>query len=345
MIIPQDILAVDWNHAAHAVRIGQTPQASSGPRLSLFKKRPKVAAFTALSAPSVSSALFQTRPWISKLFWDYRTINATAPWHEMLRELEELQPDVIICYASLAGRLAQAKLDGKLRLDMPTTGAISTGGDCLTAGIRSLCKQAFGLDPMNGYGCGETLGIARQWQGMPHMLIFEDIVILEAVDAQERACQEGVLSHHALVTPLINTALPLLRYRLEDRLSLGPIQEAWPFQTIGELIGRSNMSYVFKVPETQIFNGSKLISIMETLPQVMTYQFRQTGMDELECRFVMRDVEEAEVLVATLQREVRDSLDCGGCRNVKFKTVSVHSLQPDTRTGKVEQNAPLPFEH
>ena len=261
----------------------------------------------------------------------------------ILEQVEKLQPEIIICYASLAGRLAQAKLDGRLRLDMPKTGVISTGGDCLTPGIRSLCMQAFGLDPLDGYGSGETLGIARQWQGMPHMAIFEDIAILEAVDSQERTCQEGELSDHALVTPLLNTALPLLRYRLEDRIRLGPVQEGWPFRTISELRGRSNMSYVFKVPETQIFIGTRFISIMEPLGDVATYQFRQLSMDELECRFVIREPEKEAAIGAAIQEGVRNSLDNSGCRNVKFRALRVHSLEPDPRTGKVEQNAPLPI--
>lgn len=343
LIIPQDIVAVDWNHAAHAVRVGNSPQASSGPKPSLFKRRLKAVAFTTLSAPSVSSALFLTRPWISKLFWDYRTINATAPWEEIIDQLEELQPEILICYASLAGRLAQAKLDGRLRLNLPAqTGAISTGGDCLTPGIRSLCRQAFGIEPFDGYGCGETLGIARQWKGMTNMVIFEDIAVFEAVDANERACQEGELSDHALVTPLINTALPLLRYRLEDRVRLGPIQEGWPFRTISELMGRSSMSYLFKVPDSRVFIGTKLITTMEHLPDVTIYQFQQTAWDKLECRFVVQDGEKADAAAQAIQSAVRRCLDGAGCSEVKFQVHCLKSLEPDPRTGKVEQNRPFP---
>lgn len=343
LIIPQDILAVDWNHAAHAVRVSPSPRSSSGPRPSLFRKRPKVVAFTTLSAPSVSSALFLTRPWISKLLWNYRTVNATAPWEDIVRQVEEIQPQILIGYGSLIGRLAQAKLEGRLRLDLPAdTGVISSGGDTLTPGIRALCRQAFGIDPLDGYGCGETLGVARQWKGMPHMVVFEDIAVLEAVDAREQACAEGELSDHALVTPLFNTALPLLRYRLEDRIRLGPVQEGWPFRTLTELMGRGSMSYLFKIPGPSVFIGSKFISIMEHLPLVTTYQFRQTGWDELECRFVVQDAENEATLGNAIQTAVRRCLDGGGCAGVKFRAVGVPTIEPDPRTGKVEQNRPFP---
>jgi phenylacetate-coenzyme A ligase PaaK-like adenylate-forming protein len=342
LIIPQDILAVDWNHAAHAVRVTPTARASSTPKPSLFRKRPKVVAFTTLSAPSVSSALFMTRPWISRMLWDYRTVNATAPWEEIVRQVEEIQPEILIGYASLIGRLAQAKLEGRLRLDLPAdTGVISSGGDTLTPGIRALCRQAFGIEPLDGYGCGGTLGVARQWKGMPHMVIFGDIAVLEAVDAREQACAEGELSDHALVTPLFNTALPLLRYRLEDRILLGPVQEGWPFRTLAELMGRGSMSYLFKVPESRVFIGTKLIATMEHLPEVTLYQFRQTGWDELECRFVVQGENEAALRQA-IQIEVRRCLDGAGCAEVKFQVHRVHSLEPDPRTGKVEQNRPFP---
>lgn len=343
LIIPQDIHAVDWNHAAHAVRVGPTAKASTGPKPSVFKKRPKVVAFTTLSAPSVSSALFLTRPWISKLLWDYHTVNATAPWEEIIRQVENIQPQILIGYASLIGRLAQAKLDGRLRLDLPSdTGVISSGGDTLTPGIRALCRRAFGIEPLDGYGCGETLGIARQWKGMPNLVIFEDIAVLEAVDAYEHACPEGELSDHALVTPLFNTALPLLRYRVEDRIRLGPVQEGWPFRTLTELMGRGSMSYLFKIPGPSVFIGSKFISIMEHLPLVTTYQFQQTGWDALECRFVVQAVEREAVISAAIQDEVRRCLDGAGCAGVKFRAISVPSISPDPRTGKVEQNRPFP---
>ncbi|WP_322282240.1 hypothetical protein [Prosthecobacter sp.] len=340
--IPHDIASVDWNHTAHATRNAPLPESTSTPRLPLFRKRPIAAAFICSSAPSVSAALLGTRPWIGSLFCDYQPISVTAPWEEIIAHLHRMKPDILIGYASLIGRLAQAKIEGTLKLDLPSPGgAISTGGDCLTPGIRALCRQAFGIEPMDGYGCGETLGLARQWAGMNHMVVFEDLAVLEAVDQNEQETGPDDLSDHALVTPLFNTALPLLRYRLDDRVRFGPVQEGWPFKVIHELSGRSALTYTFQVPEKLVYVGTKFIAVMQHQPQVACYQFCQTGPSSIECRFVLQPGADQAQIQARLDASIRQCLDEGGCGKVSAKATLVSHLEPDPRTGKVEQNVPL----
>lgn len=340
--IPNEITSVDWNHAAHAVRTAATTEKSSRPKLALFGKRPVAASFICSSAPSVSSALLQTRPWVGSLFCDYRPISVTAPWQEIIDQLHEMQPQILIGYASLIARLAQAKLDGTLKLDLPAVGgAISTGGDTLTPGIRELCRQAFGIEPLNGYGCGESLGIARQWAGMEHMLVFEDLAVFEAVDHNEQECPEDTLSDHALVTPLFNKALPLLRYRIDDRVRFGPPPAGWPFKVIAELSGRSALTYTFWAPDKLIFVGTKFLNVMEHQPLITAYQFRQTGRDSVECVFVVQPGADAADIQSRLEVSIRQCLVEGGCTNVRSKVIHAHHLAPDPRSGKVEQNVPL----
>jgi phenylacetate-CoA ligase len=340
--IPHDITAVDWNHAVHAVRTAPTTQNSSAPKPSLFGKRPVVASFICLSVPSTSAALLQTRPWVGSLFCDYQPISVTAPWQEIIDQLHKIKPTILIGYASLIGRLAQAKLDGTLKLELPTPGgAISTGGDCLTPGIRSLCRQAFGIEPMDGYGCGEALGIARQWSGMQHLLVFEDIAVFEAVDQNEQESPAEVLSDHTLVTPLFNTALPLLRYRIDDRVRFGPAPAGWPFKVIHELSGRSAMTYNFRTPEKVVLVGTKFLAVLQHQPEVTAYQFRQTSADSIECLFVAQSGADKNEIQLRLETSIRQCLIEGGCASVRFRAIPVHHLESDPRTGKVEQNVPL----
>ena len=340
--IPHAITSVDWNHAAHAIRNAPTTQKSSTPRPSLFGKRPVAASFICSSAPSVSASLLQTRPWIGSLFCDYQPISVTAPWQEIIDELHRMKPTILIGYASLIGRLAQAKLDGTLKLELPVPGgAISTGGDCLTPGIRALCRQAWGIEPLDGYGCGESLGIARQWAGMDSMVVFEDLAVFEAVDQNEQESPQGVLSDHALVTPLFNTALPLLRYRIDDRVRFGPEPAGWPFKVIHELSGRSAMTYTFRAPEKLIFVGTKFLTVLEHQPEVASYQFRQTSADAIECRFVVQSGSDTNEIHSRLETSIRQCLIEGGCANVRSSAIPVHHLEPDPRTGKVEQNVPF----
>ncbi|MCX6848598.1 MAG: hypothetical protein NTY98_06735 [Verrucomicrobia bacterium] len=342
LAIPHEITSVDWNNAVHAIRQFPTASKSTTPLPSFFKKRPVVAAFICTSAPTVSASLLQTRPWIGSLLCDYRPVSITAPWNQIIDQLHEIKPTVLVGYASLIGRLAQARLDGTLRLDLPAEGgAIVTGGDNLTPGIRLLCRQAFGIDPLNGYGCGETLGIARQFPGMDHMTVFEDLAVFEAVDHNEQESPPETLSDHALVTPLLNTALPLLRYRIEDRVRFGPAPAGWPFKLIHEVSGRSDMTYIFHAPEKLVFVGVKLLIVMENQPLVSFYQFCQTGPCAMEGRFVLQPGTDPADVLPGLEAAIRQSLNEGGCSKVSCKAVLVHHLEPDPRTGKVEQNVPF----
>lgn len=343
--VPHDIASVDWGHACQNLRNSASPHSASQPPLPLFRRRLKVLAFVTATSPSVSAALYATRPWIGALFCTYHRINITAPWSEILAEVQRIQPDAMMGYASLFGRLAQAQLNGELTLRMPKDkGYIWAGGDAVTPGIRDLCRRAFGIEPFNMYGCGETLGIARQWRGMEHLHCHDDMLVFEAVDAADQPVPDGVLSDHALVTPLINKALPLLRYRVHDRVKLGPVDAHWPFKRIEQIIGRSTMCYVFKTPERRVFIGTNFLFFMDEQQEVSIYQFRQTAPDAVECLFVPQPGVDVPVLQQQLETLMRRCLDDGGCTTVKCSARTVAQLSPDPRTGKVEQNVPLPDE-
>ena len=343
LAIPHDIAAVDWGHACQNLRNSTSPHSASQPPL--FRRRLKAIAFVTATAPSISGALYATRPWVGSLFCQYHRINVTSPWEEIVAEVQRIQPDMMMGYASLFGRLAQAQLNGGLEIRIPKDrGCIWAGGDAVTPGIRDLCRRAFGIEPFSMYGCGETLGIARQWRGMEHLHCHDDMMVFEAVDAADQPVPDGVLSDHALATPLINKALPLLRYRINDRVKLGPVDSAWPFKSIEQIYGRSTMTYVFKTPERRVFVGTRFLFVMEHRKDVATYQFRQTAADAVACVLMPQPGANEAVLLEELVVAMRSSLEDGGCAGVKCSARIVPQLLPDPRTGKVEQNVPLPDE-
>jgi phenylacetate-CoA ligase len=342
LAIPHDLAAVDWGHASQNLRNSASPHSSRQPQLPFFRRRLRAAAFVTSTAPSISGALYATRPWVGALFCKYHRINVTAPWAEILAEVQRIRPDVMMGYASLFGRLAQAQLSGELKLSLPPErGCIWAGGDAVTPGIRDLCQRAFGIQPFSMYGCGETLSIARQWRGMRHLVCHDDVMVFEAVDATGQPVPEGVLSDHALATPLLNKALPLLRYRINDRVEMGPVDSEWPFQTIRQIHGRSTMTYVFRAPERQVFVGTRFLFVMEHRADVAAYQFRQTAPDAVECLVIPQPGADVEALLRELPAAMLHSLQEGGCPGVQAAARVVPQLWPDPRTGKVEQNVPL----
>jgi|GEM_PF-893536 len=344
IITPHDIESVDWMHAVHAARNGALPSASAPPSLSPFRRRPRMAAFIWEYAPTASAALFHTRPWVGSLFCSHHAIDASMAWPDILQRLHKLRPNVLICYASMLERLAWAQLEGRLHLDFSAPGSgISTGGDVLTPGIRALCEKAFNLQPLDGYGCGESFAIARQWQGMDRLMLLEDLTAFEAVDAHDQPVPQGEISHHVLITPLINRAFPLLRYRLDDRVRLGPVCEGWPFRSIDEIVGRTAMTFAFHAPEERIVVGMNVFGIHETDPRVTTWQARQTGPASVECLFTPVHEKDQSQLTSEIELNMRAHLDSCGCHNVAATAHAVPVIDPDPCTGKLQQFIPLPL--
>jgi hypothetical protein len=104
------------------------------------------------------------------------------------------------------------------------------------------------------------------------------------------------------------------------------------------------MCYVFKTPERRVFIGTNFLFFMDEQQEVAIYQFRQTGPDAVECLFVPQPCVDIAVLEPQLEALMRRCLDDGGCTSVRCSARAVTQLSPDPRTGKVEQNVPLPDE-
>ena len=340
--LPQDVVALDWMHAVHSVRNGPLPDKASLPPWHPFKRRLRLASFICTRAPFSSAAIFKTRPWVSSLFHTHHPIPIDTPWHEVIERLNRIQPDVLLLYASMLERLAHAQLEGSLQLKFSHPAAtISTGGDALSPGIRALCKQAFGIEPLDTYGATECPIIARQWHGVDRMLLMEDLAVFEAVDRSGHPAAENELSDHVMVTPLNNRAVPLLRFRLDDCVRVGPVQPGWPFRRIEEMVGRTSMIFEFRVPEQRVAVGMNLMGRWYNHPQLTAYQLKQVSKQDIQCAFIAQPGQDAQGIAASIAAEMRAALDTAGCRAVQCRAVAVTSLEKHPRSGKTERYIPL----
>ena len=339
---PQPVEALDWMHAAHYVRNGTSANEPNRARWYPGRPRQRLVSIACMQTPCASSGIYNTRPWVGDLFLKHHLLDVGTPWPEMIEQLNRIQPQVLAAFASVLSCLARAQLDGQLHLDFSGPRAcIFSGGDGLTPGIRALCRKAFGIEPLNGYGSTETTTVARQLRGTDHLMLMEDLVVYEPVDEHERPVAEGELSHHALVTPLINRDVPLLRYRISDRARPGPIQPGWPFRTLIEVLGRTAMTFTFRVPEPRRVNGVDLMRAWYDDTRVVEYQLRQLSPSVLHVAFIPQPGEDGAALASELSADLRALLDEAGCRTVRCDVVPVPDLEKHPLSGKVERFIPL----
>jgi len=132
-------------------------------------------------------------------------------------EFIDVEPEMLVAYASMARILAEEQLAGRLRIHPHLT---FTSSEVLTDETRRRAEAAWGNQPFNQYGATETADIAAEHEECRRLHIFEDLVIVEVVDDQYRPVPLGEHGAKLLVTTLFSRTQPLIRYELNDSLRL-----------------------------------------------------------------------------------------------------------------------------
>ena len=136
-------------------------------------------------------------------------IAVRTPLAEIVERLNTIQPDGIFGYASAIASLAGEALAGRLAVKPALIGVSS---EPLLGPMAQLIHDAFGVEPSDTLAATEIGALAaRTFPGAEGMRLTEDIAVYE-VDA------DGML----LVTNVLNRALPLIRYRIGDRVRIEP---------------------------------------------------------------------------------------------------------------------------
>jgi phenylacetate-CoA ligase len=142
----------------------------------------------------------------------------TLPIERMVAELNRFQPEFLNAYPTVAMRLAEEQLAGRLRLS-PTM--MSTSSEMRTPEMTERIMEAFGVRPYNLYATTEGLwGVECERHEGIHL--FEDMAHFENVDEEGRPVPEGEPGSRLLVTNLHNLVQPIIRLEVSDVLTIEP---------------------------------------------------------------------------------------------------------------------------
>jgi phenylacetate-CoA ligase len=124
-------------------------------------------------------------------------------------------------------------------------------------------EAAWGKKPFDVYAATESAGIASECELHPGMHLFEDLVVTEVVDEDNRPVPPGVYGEKVLVTVLFSRTLSLIRYEMSD--SVRPAAYPYcpcgrPFALIDGLQGR--IEDVLRFPAA---SGGQQITVQPTL--------------------------------------------------------------------------------
>lgn len=239
-----------------------------------------------------------------------------------LATLERMQPDVIYGYPSYLSLLAHAALDRTGVGIQPRL--IITNGEVLGRSVRSLLAAAFGSDVRNSYGSVEFHQIAFGCRAQSLHVLPSVIVEVDSETVGDDRCGD------ILVTSLYHQTMPLIRYRLGDRVQLrdGPCACGDPLPAIETVVGRSD-DFVTLPSGRKV--SARAINLLESIDGILEYQIVQQERDLFEVSVVPNGVLDAQT-VEDIERIIRR-----GCapEPVRVEVRSTGSIGR-SRTGKLQ---------
>jgi phenylacetate-CoA ligase len=208
-------------------------------------------------------------------------LSVTQPLPELVARLNAFRPQYLNAYPSIAGRLADEQLAGRLHLRLD---GLTTNSETLTPPLRDRLDHVFGVRPSNFYATTEGLYGSDCPRGSLHL--FDDVCIVENVDDDGDPVPPGEVGARILVTNLFNRVQPLIRFEITDLVAVEP--EPCP-------CGRSLMrlrSLEGRAEEVLELRGVTVHPLQFALvtadPDVREFQVVQEG-DGLRLRVALRD--------------------------------------------------------
>jgi phenylacetate-CoA ligase len=191
-----------------------------------------------------------------------------------LSELNRLQPQVVYSYPSFLALMAKDNLQSH-PLAYPVR-LVITHGEMLSDRCRALLSQAFSCPVRDSYGAAEVFRIAYECQ-FQRLHIIPDSAVVEV----DESTLDSNGAADIIVTPLYLKTMPLIRYRLGDRviLSEDPCPCGSNFTTIRKIVGRSDDDLT--LPGGKRISA-RAINLLENVPGIVEYQIIQKSRERFE---------------------------------------------------------------
>lgn len=287
-------------------------------------------------SPAMTSARMRRRnPRYARQSRVFSVFDIFSPIAKVVGELNEYRPLFLASYSSTLALLAEEKLAGRLRIHPER---VAMAGENLDAESYQRIREAFGHHVHEHYSAAETGQIASACeQGFMHLNA--DWLILEPVDSSLAPVKPGEASHSVLVTNLANHVQPIIRYQLNDSVTmqLEPCACGNPLPAF-KLHGRSGGFLEFPGTDGNLVKVAPLtlIGVVLLSPGVRRYQVEQTEPSTLVLKIEPVSEDVAELAWQSTEQRLRAFLASEG---ITYLTIirSPELPAPDPRSGKFPQ--------
>ncbi|MHA1522495.1 MAG: F390 synthetase-related protein, partial [Promethearchaeota archaeon] len=248
----------------------------------------------------------------------------------IIEKLNQMQPTALSAPSSMLKILAEAKQDGLLKI---TPNLVVSYAEVLSPDTEQYLQQIFETEILEVYKCTE--GMLAQSCSAGRLHINEDLSIIEVVDENENPVPPGTPGH-VIVTDLVKRTTPIIRYRLNDILTLDP--EPCPcgshFRVIKQIQGREDDMYLGRRIDTKqpqfIFGDYIRRAIVSTSDHIREYRAMQENPKKINIELdLMREFQTAEeesIFLTELPTKIAQLFERHDCEtpevNIVFKSIT-----------------------
>ncbi|WP_411082842.1 phenylacetate--CoA ligase family protein [Streptomyces sp. cmx-18-6] len=208
----------------------------------------------------------------------YIELPVSLPLAETVERLNAFRPTFLLAYPSLLHQLAQAADAGDLHI---APDALGVAGEPLRPAVAAAIEASFDAPLIDYYASSESGTMAHTHPGVEGLYLVEENAVLEPVDAAYRPVPAGVRSDRVLLTNVINQLLPLIRYELDDEITLLDEPDPGPWtgrRMAGPDAGRGRLGHAsFGYPggvEIPVYTFR--MALVDHEQEIAEYQVRQT---------------------------------------------------------------------
>jgi len=297
-------------------RIGD-PELASLPPVAMIVAAENATHFTSASSETFATGAIETH-----------RFRVGLPVEEIVTGLNSVGGYTLATYPSMLARLVGEARAGRLQIQPRR---ILTMAEPLLPETRQAAEETWHAPVANMWGTSEAGVTAIGCFKGTGMHLTDDLVIVEAVDANGEPVQAGVRSHKVYVTNLFNPLMPLIRYEISDEVTLldEPCACGSVHQRIADIEGRNDDIFVYG--DGVSVHPHLFRSILGREPAISEYQVQQTraGAEIVVCAHGAFDVE-------SLNRKLGEALVRSGCPEPAV-TVTVVGSIPRLATGKLKR--------
>ncbi|TFH28544.1 MAG: hypothetical protein E4G98_05280 [Promethearchaeota archaeon] len=248
----------------------------------------------------------------------------------IIEKLNQMQPTALSAPSSMLKILAEAKHDGSLKI---TPNLVVSYAEVLSPDTEQYLQKIFETRILEVYKCTE--GMLAQSCKAGRLHINEDLSIIEVVDENENPVPPGTPGH-VIVTDLVKRTTPIIRYRLNDILTLDsdPCPCGSHFRVIKQIQGREDDMYIGRRIDTHqpqfIFGDYIRRAIVSTSDHIREYRAMQENPKminiELDLMREFQSAEEESIFLTELPSKIAKLFEKHNCEppdvNIVFKSIT-----------------------